>query len=180
MAWLTGVLNFIDPVTAILTNSTQYFDLDTAVGVQLDFVGKLTGVTRILSFQPTEGSPVLSDKDFRFLIRAQIAKNHWNGTLEHLNVIWNTVGLDLGLNIIDNQDMTMTVVVNGTMSTIQKELITHGLVVPKPQGVGITYVTDSAASSFRCYAGIGSIQTIYYKTTMRDSESNLAIPGVYN
>jgi hypothetical protein len=180
MAWLMAVLAKIDAGATLAESFTTEFDLNSAVGAQLDIIGEMVGVSRTLESQPSSGDPVLSDDDYRFVIRAKIVKNQWDGTLTHLFELWAGTDLNVGLNIIDNQNMTMTVKVSGMLSQMRQELISAGLIVPKPQSVGIIYELNPSTSSFPVYIGIGSAQYFYYQTKMEIiSIQTLTIPGVY-
>ncbi len=44
------------------------------------------------------------------------------------------------LIVLDNQDMTMDVFISGKLTDIEKQLIRHNLIIPKPQSVRINYV----------------------------------------
>jgi hypothetical protein len=49
---------------------------------------------------------------------------------------------------IDNQNMTATVILEGTFSSIETDLITNGLIVPRPEGVLYTYVIGATFPLF--------------------------------
>lgn len=97
---------FVDVQNQLAAIPSAY-DLDVAVGVQLDAVGLWVGVTRNVNtpltgvyfsldvaglgfdqgvwqgpFDPSTGITSLDDDTYRLLIRARIAANHWDGTLE--------------------------------------------------------------------------------------------------
>lgn len=142
------------------------FDLDIAIGAQLDTVGEWVGVSRNIKtplsgiyfaldtpglgfdegawrgpFDPDSGITVLDDETYRTLIRAKIGANHWDGTLEQSRAILDLVfDNDTFVFIQDNQDMTMTVGVVGKQPTaLQLALLTGGHIPIKPQSVGISY-----------------------------------------
>ena len=56
------------------------FDINTAEGVQLDVLGKYTGVNR--NTRTFSGTITLSDKDFRFFIRFEVIKNNSGSDLK--------------------------------------------------------------------------------------------------
>lgn len=112
---------FVEMLTAALGQNAlllqqlyRYFDVDTAVGQQLDIVGLWVGVPRKVAvpipnsyfsfdidgqgwnqanwkgrFDASEGIVILDDETYRQLIRARIASNYWDGT----NSDWATIGL---------------------------------------------------------------------------------------
>ena len=47
------------------------------------------------------------------------------------------------LVINDNQNMTATIIVAGTFTSIILDLITNGYIIPRPEGVLYTYVTTT-------------------------------------
>jgi len=92
MAWLTVSMTATNDVTQALRQFTSAFDLDKAVGKQLDILGEYVGVGRVLDFQPADGSsPVLNDEIFRTLIRTRIVKNHWDGTIRQIHELWDAL-----------------------------------------------------------------------------------------
>ena len=103
------------------------FDLDTAVGVQLDDVGKWVGITRFIE-APTnilfsldldeedvgfdEGQwqgphytsqsriTRLDDDMYRLLLRARIVSNYWDGTVEGAYKAWDTLFAGTGFKVL--------------------------------------------------------------------------------
>lgn len=90
----------------------EAFDLDSAIGVQLDAVGKWIGRDRFIpypldtfwfslddfvrgldmavwktSYDADYGTYRLADEDFRRLLYAQIGMNYWDGTMETLRAV---------------------------------------------------------------------------------------------
>ncbi len=145
----------------------DYFDLDQAVGVQLDAVGLWAGASRRLGiplvgvyfewdgpanvgwdagswkgvFDPDSGLVNLPDDAFRKLIRAKIAANNWDGTIAGAVAVWE-IAFDGGQTIIiqDNQDMSMIVgFVGAPLSAIDQALLLGGYIPLKPAGVRINY-----------------------------------------
>lgn len=128
-------------------NFIREFDLDKAVGVQLDVVGEWVGRGRNVSvpitnvyfswdteglgwdqgswkgpFYPDAGFTQLSDDVYRMVLKAQIAINTWDGTIGHLEDILEIIfaGSGIDMQIIDNQDMSITInaiAINGIANT---------------------------------------------------------------
>jgi hypothetical protein len=113
------------------------FDLDLAVGVQLDVLGEIVGIPRTLPFQPNYGiSPVLTDTDYRTLIKATIGKNQWDGQQDSLYPLWGNLFPGAILAIHDNHWMDMDVFVQfPNESSIFLDLVQYGYIVPRPQAV---------------------------------------------
>lgn len=154
MAWLTSPLSILDDAVTLSNSFYSYFDIDLAIGAQLDIIGKIIGVSRTVTFQPTPfcslgvpgvpyfsyPSPVLDDDMYRLVLRAKILQNMWDGTLPSLYEMWDTLLPNARLVIRDNQDMTIIALVIGLSMQIQKDLISNGYIVPKPQGVQMSFI----------------------------------------
>ncbi|EKS7780391.1 DUF2612 domain-containing protein [Edwardsiella piscicida] len=112
------------------------FDIDTAVGAQLDILGLWIGRSRVVSqpiegvyfswdtdglgydqgvwqgpYDPDSGYTSLSDDTYRIILKAKIAINNWDGQNDSLPPILDaaTAGTGLKMQIVDNQDMTISV-----------------------------------------------------------------------
>jgi hypothetical protein len=152
-AWLTAVLNIATDISTCLASMSAAFDLDYALGVQLDMLGQIVGVARTLPFQPSGGvSPVLDDLTYRLLLKATIASDAWDGKIGSLYPIWGSLFTGGRIAIIDNQNMTATVALSGSFSSITQDMIAgyatngassgpiiNGLIIPKPQAVQYNY-----------------------------------------
>jgi hypothetical protein len=102
----------------LLIRLYELFDIDTAVGQQLDYVGQWIGVTRYITtemenvffswdatrnpvgweqgtwWQPfTETTELfkLDDEHYRMLLKARIISNHWDGTVPGAYTAWETL-----------------------------------------------------------------------------------------
>jgi hypothetical protein len=141
------------------------YDLDTAVGTQLDTVGQWIGPTRYvqvpqsgvffsfdiagLGFDQAPWAPLiggstvlfaLPDDEYRLLLYATVAANHWDGTVPGgervLNDFWNPLGYSE--YIIDNQDMTIAFLLIGPVPNIVTQtLYRTGLLDVVAAGVGV-------------------------------------------
>ena len=139
-ALLYVLLKKFDDVSQCLVQMDTGLDLDSASGPQLDMLGVTAGVSRTVGFQPSGGvSPVLNDDTYRLLIKAKIAQNQWDGTIDSMYALWQTMFPGGSIVIEDNQNMTATVVLLGTFTSIVQDLITNGYIVPRPEGVLYTY-----------------------------------------
>jgi len=138
--WLSEILTMIDGSINVSEDITIQFDIDTAIGVQLNIIGELVGVSRILKFQPISGNPVLDDETYRFLIKAKIAQNNYDGTINGMYTIWeNSVG-EPKIKIHDNQDMSFVVIFQSPVyNSLLSELAINGYLIPKPSGVNISF-----------------------------------------
>lgn len=139
-ALLYLLLKKFDDVSQCLVQMDTAFDLDIAVGVQLDMLGAIAGAVRTVSFQPSNSvSPILDDATYRIYIKSKIAQNQWDGTVDSLYPIWQTIFPGGSIVIEDAQNMTAIIVLTGTFTSIVQDLITNGYIVPRPEGVLYTY-----------------------------------------
>lgn len=150
----------------LLASMPGKFDLDVAVGDQLDTVGLWVGVSRRIRttltgiyfsfdidglgfdqaiwkgpFDPDTGLTVLDDDTYRLVIRAKIGANHWDGTLASSAAILNSIfGADTHVFIEDHQDMSMTIGISGKVpSAVFLALLAGGYITLKPEGVRVNY-----------------------------------------
>ena len=152
--WLLWLLNEGTTYITFIKLLVEAFDLDVAEGRQLDTIGRMVGVKRLLDFVPVGGeSPLLGDDTYRMLIKATIIKNTWKGKLEDLYSAWRTVFPNTKLfQIQDLQDMTFNVVVAGAFTSLERELIAKGYIIPKPEGVRINLLTITDTTGLPLFA----------------------------
>ena len=132
----------VDPLAklqSVMLGMPEDFDIDTAVGVQLDTLGIWIGRSRRIDtplvgvyfawddlasdgwesgiwkgpFDPDSGLVDLPDDAYRVLLKAKIAANSWDGTIPGAYAIWSEIFTSSHLIIQDNQDMSMVVGIAG-------------------------------------------------------------------
>lgn len=141
---LQSILNVMSDLFGLFCQMDADCDLDNAVGAQLDIIGKIIGANRTVGFQPTGGvSPILDDTTYKIYLKAKIAQNTWNGQTASLYTIWQVLFPGGRITIQDNQNMTATIFVSGSFTSIIKDLISNGYIVPRPEAVlyNITFAT---------------------------------------
>lgn len=152
ITWLTANLDILDDADTIIKNIDAAFDIDSALGSQLDTMGQVLGVSRYLTFQPSVDSPTLDDEAYRFVLKAKIAQNQWDGTAPGLTDLWNNLFPLAPINIVDNQDMTCDITfISQNFTTLQRELISNGYIIPKSQCVDFSF-SFGGTFSFRSEA----------------------------
>lgn len=150
-------------ITELNKAAASYYDLDTAVGKQLDVIGQWVGCGRTLSVPfdnwfsfdvvnkgfdeglwrgPFDPPALLSmdDTTYRRVLRAVIAADHWDGTLWNYHaVLRKAMPPGNGLRVVDHFNMTVTVRVTGPkLSPIMEAMLTSGkLSTIRPAGVQI-------------------------------------------
>lgn len=133
-----------------IASAPALYDLDAAVGMQLDTVGLWIGFGRMQNV-PSLGTISLSDDDYRSLLRAKVFANHWDGSMEQLQSLLQQIfpSAPFTLLAVDNQDMTMDIfIIGGTPSATQLALLEGGLIVPRPEGVLINGYTAATGALF--------------------------------
>lgn len=139
-AWLSAQLSSIDDVSSLADVFNDSFDLELAAGSQLDILGIILGIDRMVKFQPTGGaSPLLDDIMYRLILKAKILQNQWDGTVGQLYEMWSKVFTNAIFILQDGQNMAISVLVIGLSSQMEKDLTTNGYILPKPQGVSVSF-----------------------------------------
>ncbi|KVP19364.1 hypothetical protein WJ85_07700 [Burkholderia ubonensis] len=174
MATIAAVVQPLVDQMNLLASMPGKFDLDVAVGDQLDTVGLWVGVSRRIRtpltgiyfsfdidglgfdqgiwkgpFDPDTGLTVLDDDTYRLVIRAKIGANHWDGTLASSAAILNSIfGADTHVFIEDHQDMSMTIGISGKVpSAVFLALLAGGYIPLKPEGVRVNYTIVTTVDS---------------------------------
>lgn len=212
-ATLAALLQPVADLQELIGALPVYYDLDTAIGAQLDTVGLWIGQSRYLEtpienvyfsfdidglgfdqgtwqgeFDPVTQLTALPDDAYRVLLRAKIAVNNWDGTIESAELIWDALFADLHFSIviIDNQDMTIDIYMTSPAepSAVVQALFLGGYLDLRPCGVEVTahiiistltpagqnlsLVASSPVMDFGSYTGAGSIALT----------GNVAVPSV--
>ncbi|HHI1220022.1 TPA: DUF2612 domain-containing protein [Escherichia coli] len=130
-------LQFSNTLSRVVSQpiSGVYFSWDT------DGLGYDQGVWQG-PYDPDSGYMYLSDETYRVILKAKIAINNWDGRNDSLPAILDaaTAGSGLRMQIVDNQDMTISVWVfpDTDISDVSRELIAaikQGYLTVKAAGV---------------------------------------------
>jgi hypothetical protein len=155
----------------------EYFDIDKAEGKQLDVLGRIIGIRRIVIngipklffgfngasvaqgfgmavFKTNESyaySPLqLEDYQYRFFIKAKIAKNFFNGAMSGANGLLELLSFIFGDKIyaVDTNNMIIRFYIRqGIDQTLFRYILEDDL-IPKPAGVRIDFVGLLQETSF--------------------------------
>lgn len=125
IAYVSALLKIAGDVEDLLASMSQYFVLDSAQGAQLDILANRVGVIR----------GEYTDEQLRTLIKAAILRNTWNGSSSQAYDTWKLVFPGITMQIIKNTEMEKTVLIIGTPTAEQKELMMSGLIIPVAAGV---------------------------------------------
>lgn len=129
------------------------FNIDTAIGAQLDVIGKYAGVTR--SGNSFSGPMVLNDEDYRKIIKLKIIQNNSGSSLSEIQDLLAQYFQGL-IRVFDYKDMSMSYYVSAEFGSQQlvEFFINKGLLpVPMAVGLGSTiYHPDLKFFSFSNYS----------------------------
>ena len=167
-------------LTLLCQQLPSLFDIDTAVGDQLDIIGEWIGFNRVISpgitnasfswgvdglgwgqaYWETYGSggsiTILPDPIYRQILYTKRILNSWDGSIPEIVNALQTAFKDNEIIVIDGQDMTMTIDIAGYVNPLTVALIQGGYFNLKPAGVHITFNASSI------FFGWG-IETAYIK-----------------
>lgn len=149
---------------ALCSQAYDLYDLDNAVGSQLDAVGLWVGLSRFVALDvvqyfswDTQGVgwdqgvwwevgdaesmvTTLQDTQYRNLLKVKIACNHFDGTLPSaLAILNNAVSTDGCTVTATEGDMSVTFNVAGDISTVMKAVIENNYIALKPAGIAVNY-----------------------------------------
>lgn len=114
------------------------FDIETAIGKQLDVVGKYIGVART---NPGFQYPItLDDDDYRQLIKMKILSNNSGSSLKEIQDLLQ-IYFKGQVVIFDNRAMNLSYYMDSAAGTLDfaQVVVTIGI-LPRPMGVGISSV----------------------------------------
>jgi hypothetical protein len=160
-----GLLQPLHDIDVTLSGWPNHFNLNDAVGAQLDILGERAGRSRRLDFQPQGASALMDDETYRFALRAKIAQNMWDGTISGIEEILAACFPNNEFIIHDNQDMSMKVELIGLESSLAKQLFRRGYIAPKPAGVRLSVETSTIQeidftlrSAVNCWGHVGQMR----------------------
>lgn len=179
MVMVEGVLTPIVADADLLVALPGYFDLDTAVGAQLDILGLWIGQNRFIDVALTgvffswdtaglgwgEGNwedphgagnvVVLADGDYRNLLRVVVARNQWNGTTEGAYAAWEVAfaGTDTTISIQNFGDASISFILSGSaLSAVTIAMFNAGLYDIVAAGVRVRAHIVSGAPGTKFFA----------------------------
>lgn len=139
----------------LLQSFNLNFELDNASGDQLDIIGKIVGASRLLSYVPASGDRVMTDAEFRLVLKLTIALNTWDGTLGSLKKTYSdALGSSATIKYVDNQNMTVSISVYGDLSTREMEILDSAGLLLIPVGVGKTVSKVGGSVEITSHAGV--------------------------
>lgn len=174
IASVSAALAPLADASAALAGLQAGFDLDTAVGAQLDVVGEWVGLSRVLTTPVTgvyfefdgdgalgfdrgvwlgpgnsaTGLTQVDDETYRLFLRLKIAANNWDGTLGGAQAIMAALSTtNTYVFLQDNFDMTMTVGLSGVIpSALFVAILKQANTWLRPAGVKLAGVNVTTVS----------------------------------
>lgn len=129
----------------------------TAIGVQLDVIGKYAGVTR--SGNGPNGPITLDDTDFLTLIKFAIIQNNSGSSLEMIESNFN-IFFPGQFIITDFKNMNMSYLLSATLGSSNLfQLLVEEDLIPHPMGVGVSVIVPPSIRNlfgFSTYAGLNN------------------------
>lgn len=164
VAWYNITRNLANQLGDVAQAVRVMYEIDTAVGAQLDILGRIVVIPRNFiqpvamtppQFASSENSPgefgddtamfstLSSDSDeqmtddlYRLVIKSKIIKNNSDATTESILYGMNFLLPNAEvLRITDGEDMSFTVEFYGNISPLERYAVLNAQLVPKPQGV---------------------------------------------
>lgn len=158
------IAQWVDCMTGdgIMTQLWDAFDVDTAIGAQLDAIGHFVGIGRF----------DLPDEQYRVLIKFKILKNNIGTTMKDIDdAIYEYFGNSILVS--NNKDMSITYILANELGSLIPILTDEDL-LPAPMGVGVSAVTSIDPT--KAYFGFkrGDMQTDAVGFSTADNEQEAA------
>lgn len=145
-AFLTAILQQSDDLEAAALEFDDILDPSIMTGVNLDHIGNLVGISRIL--QTTITLPggittnVLDDAEYRIVIAAKILKNASHGHDEEILDGISSLFQTNAVNIDDFGHMQITVAIGRLLTDTEIAIITQLDLLARPAGVRIVGIVN--------------------------------------
>ena len=157
LAYLAALAAPFNNIEQALQDTKSIRDIDEAEGAQLDIIGEIVGASRIIDV-PIDGSTVLSDADFRLLIRARIIRNHSKGTPEEILagcafILQQSQDLDFPIVIGDPGGMVMNIAIGRDYTDIELAMILGLDILPRPMAVRLNEVVSFDPENYFGFEG---------------------------
>lgn len=170
LAWYDIIPTIAQEMDLAIDAVTGSYDIDNNEGEQLNVIGRIVNIDRsiigdvplpvyelnaeelyeagdeevMLSATSVAENQQLSDDWFRILIRAKIARNSSDVTIESiLDVVNFILPTASAVQIIDPEDMTFYINYDGLISDLERNVLLTKGVIPKPQGVNFNGYLES-------------------------------------
>lgn len=134
------------------------FDLETAVGQQLDILGKYIGLSRQVKIFLPDQTTRLNDDDYRTLLKLKLITNNGTASTGEIKKSLYELFPDT-IRVYDNRDMSYTYFVSDTLQDLMKVIVSEEL-LPLPMSVEyrLIFVSKDVTKffGFSNYTGINN------------------------
>ena len=173
VAWFGIVPSLASGINSAAEAVQNAYDIDANAGQALDVIGRIVVIDRGfesvifsepdtvfggansqsqfggLSAQFNSTGEVLSqsvsDAIFKVLLKAKIAKNNNDATLDGVLTAINFITDAAGARVIDNEDMTFSVSFSSALNAVERLVFNTFDILPRPQGVRFLGYTEELA-----------------------------------
>ena len=164
----------------------ESYDIDSATTYELDVLGRIVVISRefesqidITAFQfdgnstqfggpfqfsaaTEENVEAINNEVYRLLIRAKIANNNSDATLDSIILALNEIVKSGSARIIDNEDMSFIVSFSGPLTAQERFVLQTYDITPRPQGVKLLgFIDETSVPSFGGGYQFGGSQFVY-------------------
>lgn len=167
LAEATAIIEIFEDLKNSSEDLKSAFDIDTAVGNQLDIIGKIVGLSRVISevvpkvyfgfnnknpnalgfgeapFYKTTyakyGDLTLNDQDYRFYLKAKVSINFIKNNIHRINEIIAYL-FNNNAYVVDNKDTTFTLYINENVDIRQVQYAKSLDLLPSPQTISYNNV----------------------------------------
>lgn len=175
--WLDIVPDMGEQISAVYEDVRNSYDIDANEGEQLNVIGRIVGIDRSFESQvfydvdtyfgadndasqfggidsqfETTGKSIsndVSDSIYRVLLKAKIAKNNSDATLDGIVHALSYITSSSPIQVIDNEDMTFSVSFGSELTDIERFVFDTFDIMPRPQGVRfLGYVDEESITQF--------------------------------
>lgn len=167
VAWYNITPTLGSEILTAFNDITNSYSIDDNEGEQLNVIGRVIDIDRsvigsveLTVFECDDDSvecdnddaqcsvifvsedSTLSDEYFRPLLKAKVAKNTSNATIDSIILATKIIlSSDQEVRLRDSEDMTFTIEIYDGLAPIDRDLLSKGI-IPTPQGVRLRGVLD--------------------------------------
>lgn len=190
VAWYNIVPSLAGQISDAYEQVRTSYNIDTANSAELDVIGRIVVIDRSyessVTFNPdtyfgadtlnsqfggedsqfeTVGATItdeVSNEIYRVLIKAKIAKNNSDATLDGVVKALEYITGVSPISVIDNEDMTFNVSFGAELNDTQRFVFNTFDILPRPQGVRfLGYTEETAITQFGGSFGFGDTRATF-------------------
>ena len=171
MAFLESILNHTIGLGMTNESFMDAFDITNAAGKQLDIIGELVGVSRLLPFVPLLGTREMTDDEYRVFIFMKIFRNEWDGTMESaVNIYQSAFQNVVRIEFYDDDSCHVLINIYAQGDTRIAEILnsTGTMLIPAGVGKTVNVVDNEVVIQFRVEVAVTGCVTKESPVTIDD------------